>query len=254
MRTLSVIILNTIRIGLRKKFLLGLFFVCLFVLCSSLFLAQLSLDDKGRLTVDFGLASVQLLLVALAVFFGTNFIAHDLDKKILWTVISRPICPSLFFLGRYLGLSVLLFLSIFVLSTLLLLFFISLGIPIQWVLFYTVFGFLWESLLLLAFVWFFSSYANSFLVFFYCGAIFIVGHFLETLFHFVHKLEGFSGFVLSQILYLLPNLEKVNWKSAVVYQDKVPFTEFVFSSLYMICWTGFILSVALLIMEKKEYN
>ena len=254
MRSLFVIIVNTIRIGLRKKFLLGLFFVCLLVLCSSLLLAQLSLDDKGRLTVDFGLASVQLLLVALAVFFGANFIAHDLDKKILWTIISRPVRPSVFFLGRYLGLSILLILSIIVLSILLLLFFIGLNIPVQLVLFYTLLGFLWESLLLLAFVLFFSSYAHSFLVLFYCGSIFIVGHFLDTLFYFIPKIQGFLGIILSQILHFVPNLEKVNWKSAVVYQDKIHFTEFLLSSFYMICWTGFILSFALLIMEKREYN
>lgn len=254
MKSLSVIIINTIRIGLRKKFLLALFFVCLLVLGSSLLLAQLSLDDKGRLTVDFGLASVQLLLIALSVFFGTHFIAQDLDKKILWTIISRPVRPSMFFLGRYIGLSVLLLLSIVVLSILLILFFMGLNIPIQLVLFYTLFGFLWESFLLLAFVLFFSSYAHSFLVLFYCGAVFVIGHFLETLFYFAPKFQGFSGLVLFQLLYFLPNLEKVNWKSAVVYQDQIPFTEFALSSFYIMCWTGFILNLALLIMEKREYN
>lgn len=254
MRVLFVVAINTIREGLRKKFLIGLLLTCLVVLCLSLLLSQLSLDDKGRLTVDFGLAAIQILLVALSVFFGSSFIASDLDKKILWTILTRPIRPSVFFFGRYLGLSVLLCLGLVVLSSLLILFFVFLKIPVQLVLFYSLLAFLFESLLFLAFVLFFSSYANSFLVLFYCLSVFVIGHFLESLFYFIDKVEGGFGFVLSQTLRLLPNLERINWKSAVVYQDKIPFSDFAFSSLYIVCWIGFILSLSLLMMEKKEYN
>ena len=111
MRVLFVVVANTIREGLRKKFLTGLLATCFLVLCLSLLFAQLSLDDKGRLTVDFGLAAIQLLLVALSVFFGAGFIGGDLDKKILWTILTRPVRPAVFFFGRYLGLSFLLLLG-----------------------------------------------------------------------------------------------------------------------------------------------
>ena len=253
MRTLFVVFTNTIREGLRKHFLVGLLSTCFLVLCLSLLFAQLSLDDKGRLTIDFGLASIQLLLSALAVFFGAGFIGGDLDKK-LWMILVRPIHPSIFFLGRYLGLSFLLFVGSVVLSCLLILFFIFLKIPIQLILFYTLLGFLFESLLLLAFVLFFSSYVSSFLVLFYCFSIFLVGHFLESLFYFVEKTSGLVNVILLQIMRFFPNLEKVNWKSAVVYQDKIAFSEFVFSSLYIFLWIGLILSLSLLIMEKREYG
>ena len=254
MRVLFVVIANTLREGLRKKFLIGLLLTCLVVLCLSLLFSQLSLDDKGRLTVNFGLAAIQILLVALSVFFGSSFIASDLDKKFLWTILTRPVRPSVFFFGRYLGLAVLLCLSLVVLSSLLIVFFVFLKIPVQLILFYSLLAFLFESLLLLAFVLFFSAYANSFLVLFYCLSVFVIGHFLESLFYFIDKMEGGVGFVLSQTLRLLPNLERVNWKSAVVYQDKISLSEFAFSSLYIVYWIGFILSLSLLMMEKKEYN
>ena len=253
MRVLFVIINNTIREGLRKKFLAGLLVTCFLVLCLSLLFAQISLDDKGRLTIDFGLAAVQLLLVALSVFFGTGVIRGDLDKKILWAILTRPVHPSTFFFGRYLGLSFLLFLGLAALSLLLLVFFVFLKIPIQLVLVYTLMGFLFESLLLLAFVLFFSSYASSFLVLFYCLSVFIIGHFLESLFYFIDKTPSTLSFILSQITRFLPNLEKINWKSAVVYQDQIHFLEFAMASLYIFLWIGFILSLSLWLMEKREY-
>ncbi len=255
MRVVSVIFINTLREGLRKNFLIGLLLTCFIVLCLSLLFAQLSLDDKGRLTVNFGLAAVQLLLVALSVFFGSGFIAGDLDKKILWTILTRPVRPSVFFFGRYLGLACLLSLALVVLSVLLMMFFVFLKIPIQVILFYTLFGFLLESLLLLAFVIFCSSYYSShFLVLFYCVSMFIIGHFLESLLYFINRVEGVWGVILSKLLLFLPDLEKINWKSVVVYQESIPFTEFSISSLYIVSWIGFILSLALLIMEKREYD
>ena len=215
--------------------------------------AQLSLDDEGRLTVDFGLAGIQLLLAALAVFFGSSFISADLDKKILWTILTKPIRPAVFFLGRYLALSSLLVLAGIALSFVLLVFFIFLKIPIQLVLFYALLGFLLESLLLLAFVIFFSSFVNSFLVLFYCLSLFIIGHFLNSLFYFIGKAPGFLNSILYQLFHFLPNLERVNWKSEVVYQDSLKLSEFASSSAYLLLWIGFVLSLSLLIMEKREF-
>ena len=253
MRAFILIVKNSLTESLRKRFLVGLLVAGLFVLALSLMFAQLSLDDKGRLTTDFGLATTQILLVAMAVFFASHFIAQDLDKKI-WMILTRPVSPSLFFLARYVGLCCLLFLALVALSVFLIVFFVVLKIPIQAVLFYCLLGFLLESYLLLAFVLFFSSYASSFLVLFYCLSLFIIGHFLQTLFFFIEKTSGGAYNLLSQAIKLLPDLEKINFKSLVVYQDPVSFLDFASASLYIFLWIGLVLSLSLFIMEKKEFG
>ncbi|MCZ0932340.1 MAG: hypothetical protein OXJ52_04205, partial [Oligoflexia bacterium] len=154
---------------------------------------------------------------------------------------------------RYLALAGLLLLAGMALSFLLILFFAFLKIPIQLVLLYALLGSLLESLLLLAFVILFSSFVNSFLVLFYCISIFIIGHFLDSLFYFIEKAPGLLNAILYQLLHLLPNLERVNWKSEVVYQDSLKFVEFASSAGYLFLWIGFVLSLALLIMEKREF-
>ena len=253
MKAVFIVAKDTVRRGRRQKFLAGVCALCFAILCLSLAFAQLSLDDKGRLTTDFGLSAIELLLSALAVFFSTGFIAGDLDKKI-YMLLTRPMRPATLFAGRCLGLAVLFFIALSALSLFLLVFFVFLKIPIQWVLFYALMGFFWESLLLSAFVLLFSSYSRPFMVLFYCCAIFIIGHFTESLFYFVDKSSGLARLVLTQFVRLIPNLEKINWKSAVVYRDSIAFGEFAFSSLYIFLWIGLILSGALLIMEKREYG
>ena len=237
----------------RKKFLAGVILACFFILFFSLALSQMSLDDKGRITVNFGLAGIQFLLLGLSVFFGSSFISADLDQKNIWMILAKPVRPSLFFFGRYLALLCLLFLACCVLSSLLITFFLFLQIPIQTVLFYALFGFFLESALILAFVIFFSSIVNSYLVIFYCLSFFIISHFLDSILYFIKETSGFSQFILVKIIDFIPNLEAVNWKSEVINQDFVTWIDFASSSLYLSLWAGFILSLALIFMEKREF-
>ena len=253
MRVLKIIFFYSLHQAFRKRFLAGLLLACFLTLCLSLALANLSLDDKGRITVDFGLASIQLLLSALAVFFGSHFISLDLEKKILWMILTKPVHPAIFFLARYLALAVLLATAVLTLSALLILFFLFLKVPIQLILFYTLFGFFMESLLLLAFVFLFSSFVSSYLVLFYCLSVFIIGHFVDTLAFFITKEPNLSDSFFLFIIRFFPNLEAVNWKSHVVYQSSLDFTSFAYSSSYMFVWTGFILSLSLALMQKREF-
>lgn len=252
MRAFFIIFFTSLRQAFRRKFLAGLLLTCFVALCVSLAFSQLSLDDKGRLTVDFGLASIQLLLVALSIFFGSSFISEDLDKKTLWMILSRPIRPAIFFLARYIALSVLLLLTLISLSLMILTFFVFLNIPIEGVLFYALFGFLMESLLILAFVLFFSSFVSSYLVLFYGFSVFLIGHFLESLQEMIKDSTGVFHLVLSKVIDFLPNLEAVNWKSEVLYQDSISFMDFSSSVFYIFLWIGFVLSGALILMENKE--
>ncbi|MBC6415508.1 MAG: hypothetical protein GDA46_03860 [Bdellovibrionales bacterium] len=253
MRLLSLIFFTSLRQAFRRKFLATLILACFLVLLLSLALAQLSLDDKGRITVDFGVASIQLLLVGLAVFFGSNFISMDLTQKNLWMILTKPVRPSLFFLGRYLSLAFLLVLATIAMSFLLVSFFIFLDIPIQRILFYTLFGFLLESWLILAFVVFFSSYVSSYLVVFYCLSLFFISHFVDSLYFFLKENSGFFSLVFQKVFYLIPNLESVNWKTQLINQDSLAFMDFITSSLYIFVWIGFVLSGGLILMEKREF-
>lgn len=251
---LFIVASNSFKEGLRKKFLLFLAAICFLALCMSLLLGQLSLNEQTRLTINFGLAAAQISLIVLAVFLGNNFISGDLEKKILLTIFVRPVSPTLFFLGRYIGLSLILFVSVLTFIIMLLGFFMALSIPVTPTIFVAFFGLYLESLLILAFVLFFASYSNSFLVL--CGSIsiFIIGHFLNSLTYFAKDIHGLGVFILKLPIYFFPNLERVNWKAAVVYGDRLNFAEVASSSLYICFWIVFILSISCIIFENRDYQ
>ena len=247
---LFIVAFYTFLEGIRKKFLFVLGAVCIFILFFGVLFGQISLDEQTRLTINFGLASLQIGLVALALFLGTAFFCGDLEKGILLTIFIRPIKPSLFFLGRFLGLAALLLVSLMALFFLLMIFFFYLKIPLTLALGQALFGFFLESLFLLATVLFFSSF-NSFLVPLYVLGVFFIGHGLPSLLYALKENEKFS--LLSYFISWFPQLERVNWKSAVVYGDVISGQEFFFSSFYMIFWIGFMLLLSCWIFERKDF-
>ena len=247
----SIVVSNTLKQGFRKRFVPALCIFCISILFLSLILGQLSLNETERLTVNFGLAALQISLVIMSVLFGATFISGDLEKKILLTVFTRPISPWVFFFSRYVGLALLMFFVLVILSLILMGFFIYQGTSLDWNLLQTFLGFYFESLLFLGFVLFFSSYTGSFFVLLYSLCLFIIGHSLDSISYLFQKTESFVFYILPL---LIPDLNQVNWKSAVVYGDQIPFQEFVLSSAYIFCWLGFILTLSLYFFEKREYN
>lgn len=250
-RVFLIIAFNTFKRGLKKPLILTLCLLCISIIFLSLALGQLSLNEAERLTVNFGLAALQIFFVIMSILFGVTFISKDLEKTILLTVFTRPISPWGFFLSRYLGLALLMLFILFSLALVLIGAFIYQGISLEWNFFQALFGFYFESLLLLGFVLFFSSYTGSFFVLFYSFSLFIIGHSLDSISYLFQKTESFVFFILPL---LIPDLNRVNWKSAVVYGDAISFKEFALSSSYIFCWLGVTLALSLYLFEKREYS
>lgn len=253
MRRLIIIAHSTIKEGLRKKFLTGLLLFCFVILIFSLFLGQLSINEKKRITIDFGLAGIEVTLSALAILLGSVFISGDLEKRTIWAVLSRPVRPAVFFLGRFVGVACLVFFALCVLSLTLVGFFLYLDISLNLTLFQALTGFFVESILLLAFVLFFFNFSTAFLVPFYCFGIFIIGHWLDSLMFLTKKGTGFLVGLFPYIINIFPNLERGNWKSAVVYGDSIFWMDFSAATLYLLFWTGCILSLSLFLFERKDF-
>ena len=172
-RCVFIIMLMTLKQGLRRRFVLSLSLLSVFVMFFSLALGQLSLGEASRLTVNFGLASVQISLAIISILFGAIFISGDLEKKTLLTTLVRPITPGLFFFSRWLGLALLVFLTLCVLSFILSGFFLYKGFALEWNFIQALLGFYFESLLLLGFVMFFFLLCRYFLcIVFQSGSFF----------------------------------------------------------------------------------
>jgi len=86
-----VIGLNSFRENLRERLLYNLVFFALLLIGSSILLSRLHLGDNSRLILDLGLACINLFGVFIAVFIGIGLVSKEIEKKTIYTIISKPV-------------------------------------------------------------------------------------------------------------------------------------------------------------------
>lgn len=96
--------LNTFREAVRDRILYLLLVVGIGAVAFSKFLGEISVGDHLHVIVNTGLTAVSLLGVMISVFVGTGLIYKEIDKRTVYTILSKPVRRGEFIFGKYLGL------------------------------------------------------------------------------------------------------------------------------------------------------
>lgn len=255
MKPIWIIARNTYLEIIRDRILYGLIVFALLLVGVSLAMGQLSFSERVRISANFGLASIQISAVILAIFVGSTLVSKEIDKKTIMTLLARPIHRGQFLIGKALGLISVIVTSMTGLAIVLTLIFYSMGMVISTNFFFALHGILLEAMTLLAFAMFFSTFASPMSVVSFCIGIFLIGHWLNSLNFFLMRGEGTVFSVVGKfIVYTFPNLELFNWRAAVVYGDSLPFSEVATASGYMALWFSFLLTGSILIFRRKDFG
>jgi hypothetical protein len=121
------IAVNTFKEAIRNRILYILLIFALLIMASSGVISDLSISSRDRIVIDLGTASINFFGLLIAVFVGIGLIYNELDKKTIYTIISKPIDRYQFLLGKYFGLlmTILLITAIMAIFFLFVLFFQS---------------------------------------------------------------------------------------------------------------------------------
>src|SRR5215217_3286027 len=217
MRRILSIGLNSFRETLREKLLYNLLIFALLMIGSSILLSRLTLGDANRLILDLGLASINLFGVIIAIFVGIGLVSKEIDKKTIYTILSKPVPRYEFLLGKYLGLCLTLFANtaIMVMGLLMVLKFTE--VPIEWVLFKSLSLMFLELMVITAVALLFSTFTSSTLSAIFTLAIYVIGHLSGDLKAFGEKMDAMGRGILNAVYYVMPNLERFNLKGHVVH-------------------------------------
>ncbi len=120
MTRVIAIALNTFKEAIRNRILYIILIFCLLILAGTGIISDLTIADKERIVRDLGLASISFFGLLIAVFVGIGLVYNEMDKKTIYTILSKPIDRHHFILGKFLGL----LLTIYVIVILMCLFFL----------------------------------------------------------------------------------------------------------------------------------
>ena len=254
--------------SIRDRVPYNLLFFAVLLMAASLLLAQLTAGQDVKIIKDLGLAAASLMGVLIAIFIGIGLVAKEVERRSIYSLLSKPISRSQFILGKYIGLVFTLIANLAVMA----------------IAYYAVLAYLdwqtpanvklgWEAaavdpMLLKAFVLigvelmlvtalalFFSTFSSTFLSAALTIAVYVIGHFSDDL----RSLESFGASPALAMLgrglyYAFPNLSPLNVTAAVVHGQAVTAEHMLLASGSIGLYVAVLLVASTLIFDRRDFK
>ncbi len=96
---------NTFREAVRDRVLYNLIAFALLLSGAAILVGQISIEIERLVVINLGLTAVSLFGVVIAIFIGIGLVSKEIEKRTLYTVLSRPVRRWEFIIGKFFGLA-----------------------------------------------------------------------------------------------------------------------------------------------------
>jgi ABC-type transport system involved in multi-copper enzyme maturation permease subunit len=246
---------NTCREAIRDRVLYNLIAFALLLSGAAIFVGQISIGIERLVVVNLGLTAVSLFGVVIAIFIGIGLVSKEIEKRTLYTVLSRPVRRWEFIVGKFFGLAGTLvvntfFMGLGVFATLLYVAhqFSGSDARILIALYFIVL----EFLIICSLALLFSSFSSPLLSAIFAFSLFIIGSFADDLRGFAALTHGFTRWIATGAAYLVPNFAALNVISTVAHQQVIGSQLVLQNTFYALFYSAMALSGAVLIFERRN--
>ena len=241
----------TLREALRRKIQVNLLLFAIFLVIASLVLSSLTLGEMHRIASDLGLTAMEAMGSLIAVFLGASLVAGDVERRVLYPVVAKPVTRAQYLLGRYLGLAATLLLNLAVMGATLAAMLVlearslrPLDLPLL-----SAFAMMGVQFLVVAAVAvLFSAVTTTTLAAIFALALTLAGRLSNDL----RTLWTGPGAGLGKALwYLLPNLSALSLNESVVYRTPPPASAWL-AVPYALLYVAAALALAAAVFERRD--
>jgi ABC-type transport system involved in multi-copper enzyme maturation permease subunit len=224
-RKIAAIASVTLREAVRQRLAVNLLVFAMALLAAAITISTLTFGEQYRIIANLGLSSMEVVGTLIATFLGAGLIAGEVERRTLYPVLAKAVTRPEYVLGRYLGLVSTVTLNLLVM-----------GLVFGAVLVVYQGGpsFVRETPLLMvmaamavqfamvaAVATFFSTFSTTTLSAIFTLSVVVAGYLSSDLVRYWSK-QGKVAQVLGKVAYVIvPNLEALNLKEAMVYKDPV---------------------------------
>jgi Cu-processing system permease protein len=234
-RAIVVVAAGVFRDAIRDRIAYGLVFFAVLLIAASILLAQLTAGQDVKIIKDLGLAASSAIGVFIAIFFGIGLVTKEVERRSIYSLLSKPVTRSQFVVGKYLGLSLTLVVNLTMMAAALyavLAYYdwtASEGLRASWeapaldVRMLKAFALIAVELLLVtATALFFSTFSSPFLSVALTVAVYVIGHFSEDLKRLDSIVDSAAlAHAARAVYYIMPNLASLDVKAEVVHGQSI---------------------------------
>ena len=239
----------------RNRVFYSVFLFALIVILNSVVFTEVTSTTMDRVLKDVGLAAINVFALALTIFTGVGIINREIDRKSIYTVLAKPISRFGYILGKYLGLLIIILATSTIMFVGLLLVMKGYKTDIRAGIFLGFFGILLEVVVLGAIAVLCSSFTTSFVSAFICAAVYISGHLSPEFLRAARKADSAAGRIAGEtIYYLLPNLERFNFKYQATYDLMISGTALATVVIFALAYASAALMGAVIIFGRRDFR
>jgi len=243
---------NTFKEALRGKMFNTMLIFALVTIGSTKMFSFFTPREEMKMIKDMGFFFIVFFGLLIAIFLGAKIITEELEKKTIYTVLSKPVHRHELILGKLVGTMFALFVNLCFMSI------VFLGVlylkerVLDFEIFKAIFLIFISLSLISSIAIMFSTFATTTISVTLTMFFYIVGNIFEYLKHLASKGGAILKFILDGAYYLFPNFTNFNINRDVIHGTAV-------SGMYMFKVTAYGLNyitiftlLAILFFRKRE--
>ena len=259
---------SVFRESVRDKVLYNLVAFAILLIGASYMIGQLTAGQDVKIIKDLGLSATAIFGLFIAIFIGIGLVSKEVERRSIYSLLSKPIDRHQIVIGKYIGLVLTLAVNIAIMALALyaVLAYMSWGVSpaVQQVwdapgldpaLLKAIGLILVELMLVTAIAVFFSTFSTPILSAALTFGFYIVGHFSSDLRNFQDVVDAPGAAWLARSLYwVLPNLAQFDIKAEVVHGRPVPFGYLGITVGYAAVYIVMLLLLSSFIFSRRDFK
>lgn len=253
MRVTVAVAINTWRQFVRDRIFYVVMLVALFLMAFSYFLSTLTIVENRKILLDFGFAAVSLAGVMTAIFLGMIAMAREVENRVIYSILTKPVSRSAYVVGKFLGSTAVLAAVhvLFALTILLILRLSGEQAPDGY--FACMLLIFLENTLVLSVAFLASTVTTSLVATGLSIAVFLIGRSSLGFQTMAEKaVTPEIRLITRGLYYIFPNLERFNIRDVVAYGKTYPDSMVWVALLYMAVYVTMCLAGSCLIFRKRD--
>ena len=268
MRAICWVAVNVFKESVRDRVPYNLAIFAVLLIASSYLIGQLTAGQDVKIIKDLGLASIAVFGLFIAVFIGIGLVSKEVERRSIYSLLSKPIERYQLVLGKYAGLVLTLAVNLTIMAAAL----FAVLAYMSWMTDPTVvaswerpavdptmikaFGLTFVELsIVTAIAVFFSTFSTPMLSAALTFGLFVAGRFSTDLRNFNQVVEAPAAQALAQALYwILPNLAPFDVRTQVVHGQPVTVDYMVLTSAYGVVYASALILTAILVFSRRDFK
>lgn len=246
---------HTFRDAVRDRVLYNLVVFALLMVGAALLVGQISIGVERIILVNLGLASIALFGAAISIFVGVGLVSKEIERRTLYTVLTRPVRRWEFIAGKYLGLVATLTLNASLMAAG---FFVALFLVARTFvrtdvyLLIALYFILLQFLIITGLALLFSTFSSPLLSTVFAMSMFVIGSFAQDLRAVADATSGAVKWPVVALSYLMPDLSSLNVVTRVAHSQPIAGSLVLWNSAYALLYSLAAVSAAVLIFERRD--